>query len=126
MSDKESLSESDSVLKEDLTGCKQMSFVRTLKDYPILLSKSQVPGVKKQKSAAMTKLIADYEKRSGIRMTEKQVGKKLNNMRTDIKSKTDKTKPNNIFIFKSIKVLVFLHSTCPSWLIHLPFPWDIH
>jgi hypothetical protein len=48
MSDTESLSESDSAQNEDVAGCKHMSFVGTLKDYPILLSKSQVPGVKKK------------------------------------------------------------------------------
>ncbi|XP_064639575.1 uncharacterized protein LOC135495090 [Lineus longissimus] len=97
MSDTESLSLSDFNDEEiaETSECKQTTFVRIVKDYPILLSKSQTPVVKKQKAAAMKKLIAEYQQRSGIQMTEKQVNKKLNNMKTDLRTKADRTATGN-------------------------------
>ena len=67
---------------------KQETFVQILKDNYILLSKSQVPSVKKRKAEAMTNQIAEYQRKTGIKMIEKQISKKLN-MKNDVKGKAD-------------------------------------
>lgn len=96
MSDTDSLSDLESPeQQDDHAGSKQMEFVRILKDNAVLLNKSQVPGVKKQKTEAMARLIKQYQKKTGLKMCDKQVYKKLNNMKTDVKGKADKTRTGN-------------------------------
>ncbi|EAT32987.1 AAEL014757-PA [Aedes aegypti] len=56
----------------------------------VLLMKSQTPQLKKKKSDAVKEIIMHFLIEKGINMTEKQVLKKVNNMKSRIKTKTDK------------------------------------
>ncbi|KAL1452007.1 hypothetical protein WDU94_006326 [Cyamophila willieti] len=62
-------------------------FVRILKHYPIILSKSQMPCVKHEKNQAIRSMIEHLERETGIRFNEKQVLKKCNNMKTKVRAK---------------------------------------
>ena len=73
----------------------QMKFVRILQEFPVLLSKSQLPKVKEQKAKAVTDMIAKWKKEAGVILTDKQLTKKINNMKTEVKSKADVMKTEN-------------------------------
>uniref|UniRef100_A0A0A9X6D2 N-acetylmuramic acid 6-phosphate etherase n=1 Tax=Lygus hesperus TaxID=30085 RepID=A0A0A9X6D2_LYGHE len=73
----------------------QVVFVRLLKDNRVVLNKSQLPGMKAKKAAAITNIIEAVYKRTGQRLDEKQVMKKINNMKSKVKMKSDATRTGN-------------------------------
>uniref|UniRef100_A0A8D9EPN0 Uncharacterized protein n=1 Tax=Cacopsylla melanoneura TaxID=428564 RepID=A0A8D9EPN0_9HEMI len=64
-----------------------LKFVRVLKQYPIILSKSQMPCVKLQKNQAIQCMKDQLEQETGTRYNEKQILKKVNNMKTKVRGK---------------------------------------
>ena len=90
------MSDTDESLDEPTNMCnKQMTFVNILKDNQVLLSKSQVPSMRKRMAEAMKNLISEYERQTGIKMTDKQIAKKVNNMKNDVKRKADVKRTGN-------------------------------
>ncbi|XP_062533427.1 LOW QUALITY PROTEIN: uncharacterized protein LOC134202460 [Armigeres subalbatus] len=61
----------------------------------VLLQKNQTPQMKKMKSQAAKEMIMHFLVEHGIELTEKQILKKVNNMKSRIKSKTDKKATGN-------------------------------
>lgn len=74
---------------------RQLSFVTVLQRFPVLLNKSQTPVIKQQKGAALVSFCKEYRNTVGINICEDQVRKKINNMKTDIKKKTDFKRTGN-------------------------------
>lgn len=73
-----------------------LSFIaEKAKDYPEILSKSQIPSAKKKKEVALERIVAQYVSQFGKEMTAKGFQKKLQNMKTRLKTKTDKKKTGN-------------------------------
>lgn len=66
----------------------------TLGKYPEILEKSQVPEVKRKKKAAIQEMIL-FEENFAIPINSRQLLKKINNMKTRLKKKTDKNRTGN-------------------------------
>lgn len=66
-----------------------------LVDFPEALEKSQQPELKKKKDAALLSLVHLYEGNFGKPITIKSLLKKINNMKTRLKKKTDKNETGN-------------------------------
>ena len=64
---------------------KQLTFMNLVKTHKILLTKSQIPKIKAEKQVALSKMITEYKQSTGSVLTEKQVMKKINNMKNDVK-----------------------------------------
>lgn len=73
----------------------QVKFVELLQNYKVVLEKSQVPTIKKAKENALIKLQTEWQAVSGKVISVKQLSKKINNMKTKIKQKTDLNKTGN-------------------------------
>lgn len=79
---------------EDVT-TEMMFIAERVHAFPEILEKSQVPAMKKKKSAALTEIVKEYVSLFGKEMEIKAFMKKVNNMKTRLKNKTDKTKTGN-------------------------------
>lgn len=90
MSDPESEQEGS----EDVT-TEMMFIAERVETYPEILEKSQVPAMKKKKSAALTAIVKEYVTLFGKELDIKAFMKKVNNMKTRLKNKTDKNKTGN-------------------------------
>lgn len=78
-----------------------------------LLMKSQTPAMRTKKTIALTEVSQQMALQFGLPMTEAQVKKKLNNMKTRAKSKSDAKKTGNKPIHLSNsekKLLDLLHA----------------
>ncbi|XP_050310441.1 uncharacterized protein LOC126746306 [Anthonomus grandis grandis] len=73
----------------------QMGFVNMLRDVPILLSKSQTPAVRKSKSQAIELINKQWKLNFGSQITTSQMYKKINNMKSKLKKKTDINRTGN-------------------------------
>lgn len=60
-----------------------------------LLSKSQVPLVKKKKKDALQKVLDTCLSKYGVQYSEQQIKKKLENLKARVKAKTDRNKTGN-------------------------------
>lgn len=76
-------------------GQQQINFVNLLTKHKSVLQKSQIPSVKKAKDDALRQLREDWEAETGKLISEKQISKKINNMKMKIKKKTDLNKTGN-------------------------------
>lgn len=74
---------------------RQMKFVSILKQFPVILNKSQTPLIKKRKKEALITMCGECLIHLGENLTESKVLKKLNNMKTELKKKTDKNSTGN-------------------------------
>lgn len=63
--------------------------------HPEILEKSQVPSMKIKKTTALTTIVEEYAKLFGKEMEIKTFMKKVNNMKTRLKSKADTNKTGN-------------------------------
>lgn len=74
----------------------ELSFLALkLQDFPEALEKSQQPEMKKKKDAALLSLVKVYEVNFGKVITIKALLKKINNMKTRLKKKTDRNETGN-------------------------------
>jgi hypothetical protein len=73
----------------------QIAFVAMLKDFPFLLEKSQVPAAKALKIQATTGFIDKWKSLNGEVLTKVTLMKKINNMKSRIKKKTDANQTGN-------------------------------
>ncbi|KAJ4429336.1 hypothetical protein ANN_26341, partial [Periplaneta americana] len=67
----------------------------TLGKYPEILEKSQIPEMKRKKEAAIKDMIKLFEENFGTPINSRQLLKKINNMKTRLKKKTDKNRTGN-------------------------------
>lgn len=74
---------------------KQLAFVTLLKDYPILLNKSQLPAVKLRKENAVTELILKLQDQMLRTFTNATLTKKISRMKTQVKTKCDTNRTGN-------------------------------
>lgn len=73
----------------------QIQFISLLRRNQILLNKSQLPKIKCLKEKALEHMINHYNITFGKAITSKQIQKKINNMKTEVKRKTDKNATGN-------------------------------
>jgi hypothetical protein len=77
-------------------GAPEMSFIAgKVREHPEILEKSQLPAMKTRKSDALRTIVQEYVSLFGKEMNSKAFMKKVNNMKTRLKSKTDKNKTGN-------------------------------
>jgi hypothetical protein len=88
------MSETESVTHEDET------FMDILCQNPVLLEKSQVPSVKEKKTVAFGLLQDELYRHTGKRPEFKALAKKIANMKTYLRKKTDVNRTGN----RSIKL----------------------
>ncbi|XP_063931272.1 uncharacterized protein LOC135143346 [Zophobas morio] len=91
-----SSSESESEIIESAEKSnKQEQFVSLLKKWPILLSKSQTPAKRVQKKEALKEFSNAYLNNCGEQLTNEKILKKINNMKTELKKKSDMNRTGN-------------------------------
>ena len=73
----------------------ESAFVDILAQYPVVFDKSQLPSIKKQKSDAFSSMRQTILEKFNMNITEKQVSKKLRNMKTRLKTKLDNMRIGN-------------------------------
>ncbi|XP_031331493.1 uncharacterized protein LOC116162101 [Photinus pyralis] len=91
------MSDSDAVdIPDESQNNDEMHFIaEKVKMYPEILEKSQVPTMKLKKKRALEGIIQDYKAMFGKAITEKDFMKKVNNMKTRLKKKTDRNQTGN-------------------------------
>lgn len=67
----------------------QLTFVRILNDNRLSMTKSQLPGIRAKKIQAINNIIEKLHTQTGQWFDEKQVLKKINNMKSRIKIKAN-------------------------------------
>ncbi|KAG5882974.1 hypothetical protein JTB14_026432 [Gonioctena quinquepunctata] len=72
-----------------------MFIANFVKDHPIILNKSQIPLVETRKEEYLKQMKVDIQNKYGTMMDSKNILKKLNNLKTDIKKKTDRKATGN-------------------------------
>ncbi|XP_063907296.1 uncharacterized protein LOC135140975 [Zophobas morio] len=77
------------------TANSQLFIVREIEKRPELLSKSQLPNEKAKKEKSLLEVVELYEVHLGLRISQQQLKKKINNMKSRLKKKTDKQKTGN-------------------------------
>jgi hypothetical protein len=80
------------LLQKDST---HLKLVNILKEHLILFNKSQVPKIKIGKERALKEVHKDYMLQTGLDISEKQVKKKIQNMKNELKKKVDKKATGN-------------------------------
>lgn len=83
-------SEDETIMHESLEG-----FVEIIKHYPIIFEKSMLPETRKRKMDAMIHIRSRYESKFGVRLTDGQLTKKIFNMRSRLRNKTDLKRTGN-------------------------------
>lgn len=73
----------------------QTRFALLIKNYPVIFSKSKTPASRKYKTNAIKEIEHKLEKNYGIKYTAAQILKKINNMKSRIKKKTDVNRTGN-------------------------------
>ena len=69
---------------------KEMNFVEMLKDHrEVIFNKSQLPEMRRRKSAALTAIKIKCREILNIELTEAQITKKIINMKNRLKTKVD-------------------------------------
>lgn len=88
-------SNDSSVSNSETEQSKQSMFVSLLKGKQALFSKSQLPSAKGKKEDILKNLKQEYELKFGKEISEKQLMKKINNMKTEVRKKADINKTGN-------------------------------
>lgn len=70
-------------------------FVNLLQEHTIMFDKQKTPGVRKKKEEALESLTIAYNVTTKQNLSEKQILKKFNNIKTRIKSITDNKRTGN-------------------------------
>ena len=73
----------------------QAAFVDMLKEYPILFSKSQLPEIRRKKTQAIEGVKFKILELCNKNFSELQISKKIMNMRSRLKTKTDLRRTGN-------------------------------
>jgi len=73
----------------------QLVFVLLLKKYPVLLEKSNIPSVRQQKKITYPTLITELKDKLNNILSERALIKKINNMKYQVKTKSDLNETGN-------------------------------
>lgn len=121
--------EIDSIEQTELAGSNEITFIsHQIALYPEVLSKSQIPSMKCKKDTAIREMLRKYEITFGKRIDATKLLKKINNMKTRLKKKTDLNKTGNkrIHLLDWEKVMLeALHSDTNPVLNRVPGNLDI-
>jgi hypothetical protein len=99
-----SSSASDSENEYQCTGANELKFIADqICAHPSILAKSQVPSMKRKKDLAISQVVEKYKGVFGKEIDAKTLLKKVNNMKTRLKKKTDLNKTGN----KKIKLVAW-------------------
>jgi hypothetical protein len=88
-------SDSDEAVGKSEETSRNLTFVKLLKEYPIILSKSQVPSVQQQKTSAKVEFAKRWTKATGESITPGALIKKLHNLKSRTIQKSDMNKTGN-------------------------------
>jgi hypothetical protein len=88
-------SDSDEGVGKSEETSRNLTFVKLLKEYPIILSKSQVPSVQQQKTSAKVEFAKRWTKATGESITPGALIKKLHNLKSRTIQKSDMNKTGN-------------------------------
>lgn len=78
---------------DEQSECKYIA--ERVKQYPEILEKSQLPAKRAKKQIAIEKVVKEYRQLYGKDITSKALMKKVGNMKTRLKKKTDMNKTGN-------------------------------
>ncbi|XP_050502527.1 longitudinals lacking protein, isoforms H/M/V isoform X4 [Diabrotica virgifera virgifera] len=120
------MSESSEV--ESTKGKYTIGFVHMLRDFPILLSKSQKPAIRESKSKALEAMRKQWELNFGSKITTNQINKKINNMKFKLKKKTDINTTDNkkIVLLDWEKILLeIMEGDTKPVLTKIPGAWSV-
>ncbi|XP_054290756.1 uncharacterized protein LOC129005772 [Macrosteles quadrilineatus] len=67
----------------------QRRFVSILKEYPIMLNVSMLPEIRKKRTAALTEITKRVELEMNVPITECQIAKKIQNLKSRIKKRNE-------------------------------------
>lgn len=83
--------------EETFNNCDELNLVMVsiIRDYPVLMEKSQLPSAKDRKVNAIKEAKSRISTRTGKNLDEKQILKKLSNMKANVKKKTDGKQTGN-------------------------------
>jgi hypothetical protein len=73
----------------------EVAFVKIVKDFPALFSKSQTPEARRGKGESLKEIKQRYVKNFGKDITKTQVLEKISNMKMRLKKKTDIKRTGN-------------------------------
>ncbi|CAH1990025.1 unnamed protein product [Acanthoscelides obtectus] len=76
----------------------QTVFDNIIKHYPVLLEKSNIPEIKNKRRKAVEEIKEKVEAELGVRYNEGQSWKKIQNIKTRLKAKTDRNQTGNKLI----------------------------
>jgi hypothetical protein len=88
-------SDSNEAVEKGEETSRNLTFVKLLKEYPIILSKSQVPSVQQQKTPAKVEFAKRWTKATGESITPGTLIKKLHNLKSRTIQKSDMNKTGN-------------------------------
>ena len=84
--------------EEEVTASKGESlsdFVDILQEHPVVFQKSMLPDTRQRRSAVLSHIKEKYERSFGVGISEDQLYKKLANMKTRLKKKSDRNMTGN-------------------------------
>ncbi|CAH1977647.1 unnamed protein product [Acanthoscelides obtectus] len=79
-----------STYSEDHSSENQTVFVNIIKQYPVLLEKSNIPEIKNKRRKAVEEIKEKVEAELGVKYNEGHIWKKIQNIKTRLKVKTDR------------------------------------
>ncbi|KAG8270710.1 hypothetical protein J6590_079054 [Homalodisca vitripennis] len=74
----------------------QASFISIIKEYPVILEKSNIPSIKNKRNRAIEEIQNRIDNELGLHLDSSQIWKKFNNMKRRVKSKADTNKTGNM------------------------------
>ncbi|CAH1996831.1 unnamed protein product [Acanthoscelides obtectus] len=84
-----------STYSEDHSSKNQTVFVNIIKQYPVLLEKSNIPEIKNKRRKAAEEIKEKVEAELGVKYNEGQICEKIQNIKTRLKAKTDRYQTGN-------------------------------
>ncbi|KAG8304861.1 hypothetical protein J6590_084395 [Homalodisca vitripennis] len=73
----------------------QASFISIIKEYPVILEKSNIPSIKNKRNRTIEEIQNRIDNELGLHLDSSQILKKFNNMKSRVKSKADTNKTGN-------------------------------
>ncbi|CAH1991685.1 unnamed protein product [Acanthoscelides obtectus] len=84
-----------STYSEDHSSENQTVFVNIIKQFPVLLEKSNIPEIKNKRRKAVEEIKEKVQAELGVKYNEGQIWKKIQNIKTRLKAKTDRNHTGN-------------------------------
>lgn len=87
------------VVADNMSNERKQAFVDLVKQYPVLLSRSQLPHIKEQKALALSSLVDEFKEQLGIKFNRLNLQKKILNLKRQITKKATEQKGNFICLY---------------------------